>query len=61
MSRDEEAETVHSAKRERRERSEISPQRENKVPPWAEDMEHTLRRINAEKQEKRSANPWLYR
>ncbi|MDJ1018050.1 MAG: hypothetical protein QNJ35_16185 [Paracoccaceae bacterium] len=31
------------------------------VPEWAEDMEHTLRRLISERQEKRDRNPWLYR
>lgn len=32
-----------------------------KVPEAAEDMEHTLRRLNAEKEKKRAQNPGLYR
>ena len=31
------------------------------VPEWAEDIEHTLRRINAEKQSRRDKDPGLYR
>lgn len=32
-----------------------------KVPAAAENFEHTLRRLAAEKEEKRSKNPGLYR
>ena len=31
------------------------------VPEWAEDMEHTLRRLMREKQKKRDETPGLYR
>ncbi|SDL13263.1 hypothetical protein SAMN04488026_10692 [Aliiruegeria lutimaris] len=31
-----------------------------KVPEEAEDMAHVLRRLNAEKEEKRRKNPGLY-
>ncbi|MFD0978760.1 hypothetical protein [Tropicimonas aquimaris] len=31
-----------------------------KVPEAAENMEHTLRRLNAEKEKKRAQNPGLY-
>lgn len=31
-----------------------------RVPEGAEDMEHTLRRLNAEKAKKRAENPGLY-
>jgi hypothetical protein len=30
------------------------------VPAWAEDMEHTLKRLNREKQAKRDKQPGLY-
>jgi len=33
----------------------------DQVPEWAEDIEHTLRRINAEKQSRRDKDPGLYR
>lgn len=32
-----------------------------KVPEAAENMEHTLRRLTAEKERKRAKNPGLYR
>ncbi len=32
-----------------------------KVPEAAENIEHTLRRLNAEKERKRQENPGLYR
>ena len=32
-----------------------------KVPEWAEDMEHTLRRLVREREKERSKNPGLYR
>lgn len=35
-------------------------ERHEKVPEGAEDIEHTLRRLNAEKAEKRKKNPGLY-
>jgi len=31
-----------------------------KVPEGAENMEHTLKRLNAEKEKKRQKNPGLY-
>ncbi|SNS18143.1 hypothetical protein [Tropicimonas sediminicola] len=34
--------------------------RHEKVPEAAENMEHTLRRLNAEKEKKRAQNPGLY-
>ncbi len=34
---------------------------ENKVPEWAENMEHSLRRLVREKEKSRSQNPGLYR
>ena len=34
---------------------------EQKVPEWAENMEHTLRRLVREKERQRSKNPGLYR
>ncbi len=33
---------------------------ETHVPEWAEDMEHTLRRLTEEKQVKRDKQPGLY-
>ncbi len=34
---------------------------ETGVPAWAENMEHTLRRLSIEKAKRRSKNPGLYR
>lgn len=42
-------------------KSQASSKAPSKVPSWAENLEHTLRRINAEKQKKRLQNPGLYR
>jgi truncated hemoglobin YjbI len=39
---------------------QAQPAEGDHVPEWAENMEHTLRRINAEKQAKRAKNPGLY-
>ena len=33
---------------------------ENKVPAWAEDIEHTLRRIVAAKELRRAKSPGMY-
>ncbi|MDF0600116.1 hypothetical protein P1J78_05175 [Psychromarinibacter sp. C21-152] len=38
-----------------------TPRDETHVPAWAEDIEHTLRRLAAEKQAKREKDPGLYR
>ncbi len=37
------------------------PSRKNKVPEWAEDMEHSLRRLVRIKEKERAKNPGLYR
>ncbi|MDJ0993029.1 MAG: hypothetical protein QNI90_05610 [Dinoroseobacter sp.] len=34
---------------------------ETHVPDWAENMEHTLRRLARQKEAKRAKNPGLYR
>jgi hypothetical protein len=36
------------------------PDTEPHVPAWAENMEHTLRRLAAEKQARRDKQPGLY-
>ncbi len=61
MSHDGESETITPKEDERPIETEGSEGPETKVPGWAEDIEHTLRRINAEKQRKRSDDPGLYR
>ena len=39
-----------------------APERaDNKVPEWAEDMEHSLRRLVREKERERAKHPGLYR
>ena len=39
-----------------------TPERaDNKVPEWAEDMEHSLRRLVREKERERAKHPGLYR
>ncbi|WP_157973491.1 hypothetical protein [Tropicimonas sp. IMCC34043] len=37
------------------------PAPHERVPEAAENIEHTLRRLNTEKEEKRAKNPGLYR
>lgn len=41
--------------------AKAKPQPAEKVPNWAEDMEHDLRRLAREKEERRAKNPGLYR
>jgi hypothetical protein len=61
MSYDGESDTITPTGDEQPIEIEASEGPETKVPGWAEDIEHTLRRINAEKQRKRSEDPGLYR
>jgi hypothetical protein len=56
-----ESQTITPIGDERLVAEDAQAEAETKVPGWAEDIEHTLRRINAEKQRKRSDHPGLYR
>lgn len=40
--------------------SPVAEEHHEKVPEGAEDIEHTLRRLNAEKARRRAKNPGLY-
>ena len=42
-------------------REQIPEKTAEKVPEWAENMEHTLRRLTRAKQKERSKKPGLYR